>query len=317
MLESSIQTIGLFSEKNFSEYSDKFAILKSAGFEFVDHNLNIHYSSNDIRTNRRSPFFDMETSDIFEFLAPLKKSAEAHGIRFGQLHAPYPTHIFSNNEFINEYLEEVTKKSIEITAFLDSKYLVVHPITASYVASVEEETELNTRFYTKLIPYAKEHDVTICLENMFYNMKGHLCEACCSDASDAVYYIDKLNEIAGEEIFGFCFDLGHANILGKNIRKSINQLGSRIKCLHIHDNDAKQDLHMIPYSFSTNWGIDTYTDWNGFISGLADINYQGTLNFEVHRAFHVFPKAVHKEMLTLLNAIGRNFANEIKERISK
>jgi len=312
MLHTSIQTSGLLTEKNFDEYDAKLALLEDAGFDALDHNLNIHYSSNDIRTNKRSAFFDMELSDIFLKLLPFKKAAFAHKLYFGQLHAPYPSYVVGNTGFINGYMLEVLKKSIAITNFLESQFLVVHPITASYVTTADEEKKLNFELYKNLIPYAKTYNVKICLENMFYTTKGHLCEACCSNAEEAVYYIDTLNEIADSEIFAFCFDLGHANVLGKNIRKSLNTLGHRVRCLHIHDNDARQDLHMIPYSFSTNWGIDMYTDWNGFIAGLADIGYNGTLDFEVHQAFHVFPKAVHKEMLTLLNAVGRNFANEIE-----
>ena len=317
MLKTSIQTSGLLTEKNFDDFDSKFEILEQAGFDALDHNLNIHYTSNDVRTNKRSSFFDLELSELFLKLIPFKKSAYNHKLYFGQLHAPYPSYVVGNTGFINEYMLEVLKKSIALTNFFESEFLVIHPITSSYVTSAEEEKRLNFEMYKSLIPYARTYNVKICLENMFHTTKAHnLCEACCSNAEDAVFYIDSLNEVAGEELFSFCFDLGHANVLGKNIRKSLNTLGQRVRCLHIHDNDARQDLHMIPYSFSTNWGIDMYTDWNGFISGLADIGYNGTLNFEVHQAFHVFPKAVHKEMLTLLNAIGRNFANEINSQMN-
>lgn len=38
--------------------------------------------------------------------------------------------------------------------------------------------------------------------------------AICSDIPEACVYIDKLNEIAGEKLFGFCLDTGHLNLLG-------------------------------------------------------------------------------------------------------
>ncbi len=312
MLKTSIQTGGLITAKNFLDFDEKFKLLQYAGFEALDYNLNIHYSSNDIKCGKHSSFFDMKTTDMYMILESLKASALNHNLFFGQTHAPFPVHIIGNPGSINDYIFEVIKKSIEITGFLDCPYIVIHPITTSYTFTKKAEKKQNIEFYTKLIPDAQKHGVTICLENMFFTTKSQLCEASCSDADEALEYIEELNRIAGTECFAFCFDLGHATVLGKNIRHYLNVLGKHVRAVHIHDNDGRQDLHMMPYSCSTNWGIDTYTDWNGFISGLADINYKGTINFEVHQAFHIFPEAVHKEMLTLLNAIGKDMAAQIK-----
>lgn len=314
MLKTSLQTGGLITAKNFLDFDEKFKLVHDAGFQALDYNLNVHYSSNDVKCGKRSAFYDLKSKDLLTILENVKASAENHNLFFGQTHAPYPVHIIGNPGSINDYLLDVTKKSIEITGFLDCPYIVIHPITTSYNFIKKSEKNLNMEFYTKLIPEAQKHGVTICLENMFYTTKGGLLEASCSDAQEALEYIEELNKIAGTECFAFCFDLGHATVLGKNIRHYLNVLGKHIKALHIHDNDGRQDLHMMPYSLSTNWGIDTYTDWDGFISGLYDINYRGTINFEVHQAFHIFPEAVHKEMLVLLNAIGKDIASKIIEK---
>ena len=39
---------------------------------------------------------------------------------------------------------------------------------------------------------------------------GYIYEGTCTDAVEACYYVDTLNDIAGEKLFGFCFDTGHA-----------------------------------------------------------------------------------------------------------
>lgn len=314
MLKTSIQTTGFITDKTPAEYEEKFKALKEAGFDAIDFSLCCNLSSADIVSNKHSDYFDMSEEEIIQNrIKPFKESACRNNIYFGQLHAPYPTYVIGNNT-MNNYIIEVVKKSLRISAFLECPYVVVHPIMLAYSLGYNEEYEANIKFYSELIPYAKKYGVTICLENMFHTKKGHLYESSCSDAQEAVHYIDKLNNIAGFECFGFCFDLGHANIVGKNIRHSLNTLGHRVKALHIHDNDSKDDLHMMPFSCAVNWGNDLVTDWEGFLNGLADIDYKGTINFETHQSFHVFPKTVHKEMLTLTCAIGNYFAQEIENR---
>ncbi len=74
--------------------------------------------------------------------------------------------------------------------------------------------------------------------------------------------MDKLNEMAGEECFGLCFDVGHLNIVHGSITDYVTKLGSRINALHIHDNDMNGDLHLAPYTGTVRW-VDLYTSLKG------------------------------------------------------
>lgn len=122
--------------------------------------------------------------------------------------------------------------------------------------------------------------------------------------------IDELNEAAGEELFGFCFDVGHANILGKNLYQAVVTLGDRLKILHIHDNDGISDLHTMPYTFMRSWnGLST--DWDGFLRGLRDIHYTGVLSFETSRCMEGFPRELHPSVLKLTADIGKYFSERI------
>ena len=314
MYKISIQTTNFLNDRE--GYEEKFAMLHEAGFDAVDYNINSDFPQADIVANKRSYLFDMDEEDILIHLKPFKQAAYRNGLAFGQMHAPYPPYVIGNDS-ANRYLFESFQKSIAAAEFLECPYVVVHPINVIYTLGYEEEHRLNMELFSSLIPYAKKHGVTVCLENMFYTTKGHLYEAVCADFHEAARYIDDLNELARSESFGFCFDLGHANILGKNVRRSLNILGSRVKALHIHDNNTKEDLHLMPFTFAANWGIDLTTDWNGFIAGLADIDYKGTISFETHQSYHVFPKAVHPQMLALTSAIGRYFGDEIDKLKTK
>ncbi len=316
MNKVSIQTAHFISESEPQEnYTEKFEMLDTAGFDAVDYNINSALPSGDIVANKHSSLFDMDVDDLCDFLKPFKVAAHKSNIFFGQMHAPYPPYVIGNKS-MNKYLMESFKKSIAVAAFLECPYVVVHPINVVYSLGQAEEHRLNMEMYTELIPCAKKYGVTVCLENMFQAGKGHVYEASCSDFREAAKYIDDLNTLAGSECFGFCYDVGHANLLGKNNRASLGILGNRVKALHIHDNNTREDLHLLPFTYATNWGIDLTTDWNGFIAGLADIDYKGTISFETHQIYHVFPKSVYPQMLSLAAAIGRHFSDEI-EKIRK
>ncbi|MBQ1729247.1 MAG: DHH family phosphoesterase, partial [Oscillospiraceae bacterium] len=139
-------------------------------------------------------------------------------------------------------------------------------------AGADTRHEINIRLFSSLIPDAKRTGVKILLENMFVSWKAKRIEAICADMGEACAYIDELNAIAGEEIFGFCYDSGHAALLGKNQEKAIRTLGHRLLALHLHDNDGVSDSHRFPY-----YGI---TDWETVLRALHEIGYSGTLNFE-------------------------------------
>ena len=118
--------------------------------------------------------------------------------------------------------------------------------------------------------------------------------------------LDKLNEIAGEELFGFCFDVGHVNVTRGNMYHAIVTMGKRIKVLHVHDNMGVTDQHFGPYMGNVNW--------EDFIRGMRDIGYEGDLSFETFRVLFVFPKELAKSCVKLLADTGRYLIRRIEEQ---
>ena len=57
----------------------------------------------------------------------------------------------------------------------------------------------------------------VCLENLLNLYEWDPYEGNCSNADEAVWFLDTLNAEAGEEVFGFCFDVGHAVLTGANL----------------------------------------------------------------------------------------------------
>ena len=161
--------------------------------------------------------------------------------------------------------------------------------------------------YADLIPTLKKYDVVACLENMFVagGVEGKRFAAVCSDFHQAAEYVDRLNDIAGEERFGFCFETGHCHITGQNFRHCLNLIGKRLKVLHIHDNDSHTDWHVAPYMGNA--------DWEGFIAGLRDIGYEGDLSFETFNILNRYPMPMWPTVLKLIAETGAYFAQRIAE----
>ena len=140
---------------------------------------------------------------------------------------------------------------------------------------------------------------------------GHLVEGPCCNAKKAAERIDRMNDRYHAQVLGFCFDTGHANLVGIDFEDFITVLGHRLKVLHIHDNDGIGDLHQIPFAFTRTRENTSSTDWKGFIRGLKKVAFNGVLSFETAPVLTAFPEAVKPEVLKLIAGIGEYFAGEI------
>ena len=291
-----------------SNYQEGFQLLKDCGFDCVDFSFTSKQSYRDVVNKGENPFFWQDTQTILAYYAPWKDAAVRAGIEFNQAHAPFPSYCVGNDA-ANEIMRDAVEKCLAVCRMFECPYLIVHPVHTK--GTLEREWEINIEFYKTLIPAAKETGVGVCLENMFSGQSGHIEEAVCSDFAVASQYIDTLNEIAGEELFSFCYDVGHATLLGRDQRRSIGLLGSRLKTLHIHDNDGRSDVHFQPYAYSRGSGY--VTDWNGFLDGLRDVGYTGTLSFETDNALSSLPLPLKDAMLTFIARVGRYFSDQLSE----
>lgn len=251
-------------------------------------------------------FYDKSLDEIIAIFTPFKAAFEKYGMIISQCHAPFPLWLKDRPEF-NDYMIMVMEKICAVCKFINCPAIVAHNITRS---TKEKEWNTNMEMYGRMVPAAKKYGIKICLENLFGGFHGHVIGGTCSAPEEAVKYVDTLNENAGEEVFGFCLDTGHANLVSADIRKFINMLGHRLTCLHIHDNDGVEDKHLLPYTQAH--GKYTYFDWESFINGLRDINYQGSLCFETFRVLEVSPKPIWPEMLRAITSVGRYFKGRIE-----
>ncbi len=290
---------------NWYEYDDpakSMAFIKSCGFEAIDLDMNPFYRRS-LDTQKLTSLFDNSIEYLREYFLPLKMAAAENGIEIVQSHALWPVY-YPGEEERNEHIVRSLEKTIAVVAYLGCKYIVVHPYQS---ADKEEEKTVNLSFYRKLIPAAKQYGVTICMENLHCSNKVRHFDGPCTDVNEACWYIDTLNAEAEQEVFGFCLDFGHAMLAGRDLCRFIKTLGSRLKVLHIHENNGFGDSHVIPYTQRDRTGYENMVEWEEIMQALKEIGYKGPLSFETFFSLMKMPREVWGEALMLNSAIGRYF----------
>lgn len=310
MLRIGVQTQNVVNDRYPEE---GFAALARAGFSCADFSLNAYLDNGSIYQSSINSFFDHTVLELENLFTPHKFAAKNAGIRINQMHMPYPLFLPGGNQEINDYLRhEVAVKSLRICAFLECPYIVVHGFKlAGYLGTEEREWERTEAFLHFIAPLARELGITICMENLYDSVGGHLVEGPGCDARKMAERIDRFNEGYRAQVLGFCFDTGHANLVGLDFEDFIVTLGHRLKVLHIHDNDGIGDLHQIPYTFSRARENKASTDWEGFLRGLGRIRYDKVLSFETAPVLTAFPERMRYDVLGLIARLGEYFAGRI------
>lgn len=270
-------------------YENGIRLLARLGFDAMDFNL--------IESIYKTEFSE-ESYESFCF--QLKQCAEDNGIYFNQAHAPFPSYWFGDDDY-NKKVEPALIRSIKAAGIVGAKQIVVHP-TACPAGT--DQKQFNLDFYNSLIPYCREANIKIALENMygFDNVQNKIVPNVCSFGRELADYFDALNP----EYFTVCLDIGHCGLVGQKAEAAIFELGGqRLGALHVHDNDNVSDLHTVPYQGLVNW--------NAVMTALKSIEYDGDLTYEVGgqflRSYRDEPELMVKA-LELMVATGKNLISK-------
>jgi sugar phosphate isomerase/epimerase len=193
-------------------------------------------------------------------------------------------------------IRELLKRAIECTAIAGGKHCIIHPDN-------HKSAEENAEMYFELLPFAKEHGIIICTENM-WNWDGnndHATPAACSHHDDFVAHLKAVND----PNFAACLDIGHAEMKGLNTsaKEMILALGDNLAALHVHDNDRWHDSHRIPFSMDINW--------DEVIAALKQINYKGYMTLEADAHIRTTAKTEEEALHEIANLqrAARRLAN--------
>lgn len=260
--------------------------IKAAGFEAID------FSFKD-KSGR-----DFLLSDNWQQIAwRIREGLEKGGLTCNQTHAPYG---FSSEYKLCPKHPEMQKiiRAFRFSQILGAKTVVVHAVTD--VKSVDF-IPYNLRFYKLLEPYAKEANVKIGVENLFrFDEKYHRFEGVFETGEKLSSFLQKLRSAQ----FVACIDTGHAQLTGMPPEKLIAGMNKHlVQCLHLHDNDGKDDLHQLPRS-----GV---VDWEGVLSALKKIGYSGDITFEIMFFMEKFTAEKMPIALALAGEIGKEFKRKL------
>ncbi len=262
-------------------------IICESGFDGIDYSMFCMSDDDNL----------LNTPSYKEHIKEIKRIAEGYSVPFEQSHAPFPPVRESDEEYSRKTIEKV-KRALEIAGMLDAKICVVHPCVFS-----SNQFERNMELYHSLEPYAKDYGVKIALENMWGwdNNLNRIVPNVCSTAEDFNRYVDAVNP----ENFTACLDLGHCGLVGDNATSMIRDMGSRLGCLHIHDNDNIHDTHTLPYL--------SEMDWDSILKALADIDYAGNFTYEADGFLRRFPESIMPACERFMHDVGREMIKKINE----
>lgn len=264
--------------KTYGRYgNEKFSTIKRHGYDAVDYEI----------ADTNIELYHLNEEDLKRKINAEKASAQATGIKISQVHGPwrYPPQDTSNEER-EERLEKM-KKAVVISAMLECNFLVIHPIMPFGTCDLESQNanetwDLNLAFFKKLVAFAKEHGITICLENMpMHNFS-------LSKPEKILALVKEIND----DNFKICLDTGHVAVFPElSVGDEIRRLGDYIRVLHIHDNMGDKDSHLYPTK-----GI---IDWDYFVNALDEIGYEGVLSLEASPSGNLEDDVFEKESIDL------------------
>ena len=276
------------TENLSSRYGDVRAVemLCKAGYDGIDYSMFMM---------RENPECVLNTDNYKIHVKRLLSIAEKYGVTFEQAHAPFPSAKRKDKEY-SERMLETLKRSIEIAGLLDAKIIVVHPVDFH-----RHNFERNMELYHALESTARNSGVKIALENMWgRGRKDRIVPNVCSVAEEFNRFVDALDPT----VFTACLDLGHCGLVGENAGKMIREMGNRIGCLHIHDNDNIHDSHTLPYTMNM--------DWDDIISALREIGYKGNFTYEADNFLRRFPDEFMPTAVKFMADLGRTMISKIE-----
>lgn len=211
----------------------------------------------------KSPFLDEGWE---EYTQQMIDTAGRCGVAYEQGHAN--VYDFLNPKADHEFHRMVMERCVRASGRMGIPWLVIHPSTDFSAAAVFRESRRgNVEYIRRLAEFAGKYHVGIAVENMW---DLHIAPKRYY-ADNAEELVDLVDAIDMENV-GICWDLEHASIMKQDQRKAMELMGKRLKVTHVSDQTGVNNIHVMPFQ-----GV---TDWKEAMEALADVGYEGNLNYE-------------------------------------
>ncbi|RYG56223.1 sugar phosphate isomerase/epimerase, partial [bacterium] len=201
-------------------------------------------------------------------------------------------------------LKDLSHRSLLAAGMLGIPWVVFEPETARGAwdaAHIKALIQRNVDWFAPLVETAEQANTGLALENVTdeYAQSGRGASRWIGAVPAEL--IDLVDAFASHRV-GVCWDTGHAFIQKVEQGGAIRAFGSRLKALHIQDNDGLTDQHLAPF-----YG---QVPWQDIMSALRDIQYSGDFTFEIHNFIRPLPDALRDEAMRLAVSIGRNLLTQ-------
>ena len=234
--------------------------------------------------------------------ASVRKLADQRRIQIVQAHAPFPSGIGDHQR--DQVIFGMLCRSIEVASILGARNIIVHPLKWIDVKTQREEAwKANKRLYESLIPFCEKYRVCVCVENMKrWNRETKKFDiSFCGDPDSFCGFIDELNS----PYIRACLDVGHAALVGTDPAEFIRRLGpERLKALHIHDVDALDDRHNLPFQEELNW--------ESICQALGETGYSGWFTLEADNFMRNMPASLWPDAEVFMAKTARYLTSRVE-----
>ncbi len=236
-------------------------------------------------------------------LAALARATSDAGVEWVQAHGPFVVGPADLSE--DGGMMESCARSIRACGRLGAPWTVLHPF---YFDGAWDRThhermlQANVGFFRALLSECEAARVGVAIENTYDPDRPH-ARVFGGLPEDLCELVDALDH----DLVGVCWDTGHAHVAKLDQRAAIASLGKRLKAVHIHDNDGRDDFHVLPFA-TAHMGID----WDVVTAGLAEAGYEGAFTLEVPTAFRGVPEELFGEMLRLSASVAKHLADRVE-----
>ncbi len=278
--------IGITSGKIAHLGKERYEKIKKFGFDAIDFTM----------MDTGSPIYTCREEELPSLIEAEKALIVQSGIEISQTHGPwtYPTKDGTEEE--RAVSLALMHRAVCATALLGCRYMVVHPVfpfgTHEPTEVADETFAINVAFFRALMPTARAHGVTVCLENMPFHHYA------LSHPKDILRVIAAVND----PHFAMCLDTGHVGVFPTlDLYEEMLRVKDAVRVFHIHDNDTAHDLHQLP--------LFGKMDFAPFARAWRELYADATFSFETAPPRTLSP-ALFEQMLSLMPALAREIVKK-------
>lgn len=181
-------------------------------------------------------------------------SIKANGLYIETMHLPFHhcNDLWVAGEAGEHYVQNIID-GIRVAAEATIPTVIMHTVSKK---THPDYNPLGLKRIQKILNYCEEKKVQLAIENV-----------------RDIRYLDYVFDHVASPYLKICFDTGHTNCFGYQVNDfNWDKYKKDIVAVHIHDNDGKDDQHLLPFYGTINW--------EGIMKKLRQISFSAPLTSE-------------------------------------